>query len=120
MTENTMTSASTPRRGKLKIVPLLRSHWKALSVAFLAVLGETLSDVLEPWPIKIVVDSISQSKKIGGSLGRFILETFGQDKIAILNFAVAAVAAIAILGAVSSYLEKYLTTTVSQWVTHDL
>lgn len=115
-----MPSPATPRRGTLNIANLIRSHWKALSFALLAVLGETLSDVLEPWPIKIVVDSISQSKKIGGSLGRFILETFGQDKVAILNFAVAAVAAIAILGAVSSYIEKYLTTTVSQWVTHDL
>ena len=30
------------------------------------------------------------------------------------------VAAIAIVVAVSSYLEKYLTTSVSQWVAHDL
>ena len=37
-----------------------------------------------------------------------------------LNFAVAAVAVIAIVGAVSSYFEKYLTTSVSQWVAHDL
>jgi subfamily B ATP-binding cassette protein MsbA len=45
---------------------------------------------------------------------------FGQDKLAILHFAVAAVAVIAVLGAISSYMEKYLTTSVSQWVTHDL
>ena len=45
---------------------------------------------------------------------------FGYDKVAILNFAVAAVAIIAIVGAISSYIEKYLTTSVSQWVTHDL
>jgi ATP-binding cassette, subfamily B, bacterial len=44
---------------------------------------------------------------------------FGDNQIAILNFAVAAVAAIAIVGALSSYAEKYLTTSVSQWVTHD-
>ena len=37
-----------------------------------------------------------------------------------LNVAAVAVAAIAIVGAVSSYLEKYLTTSVSQWVAHDL
>jgi subfamily B ATP-binding cassette protein MsbA len=37
-----------------------------------------------------------------------------------LNFAVAAVAGIAVIGAISSYIEKYLTTSVSQWVTHDL
>ena len=37
-----------------------------------------------------------------------------------MNFAVAAVAVIAVVGAVSTYLEKYLTTSVSQWVAHDL
>ena len=45
---------------------------------------------------------------------------FGQNHYAVLNFAVAAVAVIAIVGAVSSYFEKYLTTSVSQWVGHDL
>ena len=37
-----------------------------------------------------------------------------------VNVAVAAVAVIAVVGAFSSYLEKYLTTSVSQWVGHDL
>jgi subfamily B ATP-binding cassette protein MsbA len=45
---------------------------------------------------------------------------FGHNTYAIVNFAVAAVAAIALVGAVSSYFEKYLTTSVSQWVGHDL
>ena len=43
---------------------LVRPHWKALTLALLAVLGETLADILEPWPIKIVVDNILQSKKL--------------------------------------------------------
>jgi subfamily B ATP-binding cassette protein MsbA len=45
---------------------------------------------------------------------------FGQGPYAVLGFAVSAVAAIAIVSAVSSYFEKYLTTNVSQWVGHDL
>ncbi len=110
-----------PRRsGKLSITDLLRPHWKSLAIALLAVLGETLTDVLEPWPLKIVVDQLLQSKKLPGWLGEFVSGVFGQDRLAILNFAVAAVAAIAVVGAVSSYVEKYLTTSVSQWVTHDL
>jgi ATP-binding cassette subfamily B protein len=106
--------------GKLSLIRLIRPHWKALSLAFIAVLGETFSDVLEPWPIKIVIDNILQSKKLPDWLDGFISHTLGHDKLPILNFAVAAVVAIAIIGAVSSYLEKYLTTSVSQWVTHDL
>lgn len=98
----------------------MRPHWKELTLAFVAVLGETLSDVLEPWPIKVVVDNILQSKKLPAYLQHFISNTFGHEKLPILNFAIAAVAAIAIVGALCSYVEKYFTTSVSQWVTHDL
>jgi subfamily B ATP-binding cassette protein MsbA len=46
--------------------------------------------------------------------------TFGLDKVAILHFAVASVIIIALIGAASAYGEKYLTTSVGQWVMHDL
>jgi subfamily B ATP-binding cassette protein MsbA len=102
------------------IALILRPHWKTLTVAFIAVLGETLADILEPWPIKIVVDNIVQSKKLPGRWSAIVLEVFGQNTFAVLNFALAAVVIIAVLGAVSSYFEKYLTNSVSQWVAHDL
>ena len=105
---------------KLRIIYLVRPHWKALSIALVAVLCEALTDILEPWPIKIVVDNIKQTNKLPGGLGGIITRLFGQNHYAVLNFAVAAVAVIAIVGAVSSYFEKYLTTSVSQWVGHDL
>jgi ATP-binding cassette, subfamily B, bacterial len=108
------------RTGKLSIIRLVRPHWKALTIGLLAVLGESFTDILEPWPIKIVVDYLLQAKKLPGWLGGMVLQLFGHDKFAILNFAVAAVAAIAVVGAVSSYVEKYLTTSVGQWVMHDL
>jgi subfamily B ATP-binding cassette protein MsbA len=55
-----------------------------------------------------------------GHLGGIITGLFGDNHYAVLNFAVLAVAIIAIAGALSSYFEKYLTTNVSQWVGHDL
>ena len=105
---------------RLRIIDLVRPHWKALTIALVAVLGETLTDILEPWPIKIVVDNILQSKKLPPVLGGIVTGLFGSNASAVLYFAVAAVALIAIVGAVSSYVEKYLTTSVSQWVGHDL
>jgi subfamily B ATP-binding cassette protein MsbA len=120
MPENSTKSSSSNTSAKLRISHLIRPHWRALTIALLAVLGVTLTDVVEPWPIKIVIDNLLQSKKLPGWLGEFVSGTFGQDKLAILNFAVAAVAVIAVVGAVSSYVEKYLTTSVSQWVAHDL
>ncbi len=113
---------STPRssRRALRILDLVRPHWKALTLAFVAVLGETLTGILEPWPIKIVIDSLKDSKGLPGLLGRTVTGIFGEGTYAELNFAVAAVAGIALVGAVSVYFEKYLTTSVSQWVGHDL
>jgi ATP-binding cassette subfamily B protein len=105
---------------RLRIIDLVRPHWKALTIALVAVLGETLTDILEPWPIKIVVDNILQSKKLPSVLSGIVTGLFGSNTDAIVYFAVAAVAVIAIVGAVSSYVEKYLTTSVSQWVGHDL
>ena len=106
--------------GKLRAASLLRSYWKGLTIALVGVLGETLADILEPWPVKIIVDSILQMKKLPGWLGGVVVGLFGHDKLAILNFTVAAVAAIAVLGALGSYVEQYMTTSVSQWVAHDL
>ena len=112
------TSRSSPRA--LRIVGLVRPHWKALTLALVAVVGETVTDVLDPWPIKIIVDNVLRSKPLPEPLGRMVTGVFGRSPAAVLNFAVAAVAGIAIVGAVSAYFDKYLTTSVSQWVGHDL
>jgi subfamily B ATP-binding cassette protein MsbA len=104
----------------LSVRDLLRPHLGTLTLAFIAVLGETVTDVLEPWPIKVVIDNIVQGKALPAWLGHFGANFFAQDKYSVLNFAVATVIAIAIVGAISSYAEKYLTTNVSQWVAHDL
>jgi ATP-binding cassette subfamily B protein len=120
MPENPTIPPRPNSSGRLRIAQLLHPHWKRLTIALLAVLGVTFTDVIEPWPIKIVVDNLLQSKKLPGWLGEFVSTIFGQDKLAILNFAVAAVAVIAVLGAISSYVERYMTSSVSQWVAHDL
>jgi ATP-binding cassette subfamily B protein len=98
---------------------LARSHWKPLSLALLAVMGETLADVLEPWPIKIVVDNILQGKTLPPRL-QAIVALFPHNTFATLNFALTSVLVIAAVGAIASYSEKLLTTSVAQWVAHDL
>jgi subfamily B ATP-binding cassette protein MsbA len=111
---------SAPRHaGKLRIGDFIKPHWVSLVLAFVAVIGETLADILEPWPIKIVVDNVLQNKALKGWAGT-VVAYIGTDKLAILYFALAAVILIAVLGSISSYFEKYLTTTVGQWVAHDL
>src|SRR5712671_4432259 len=104
---------------KIRITDLLFPHWFSLTLAFIAVVGESVTDLLEPWPLKIVFDYVFGSKRMTGWLTGPV-SWFGTDKFSILNFAILAVLVIAVLGALSSYCEKYLTTSVGQWVMHDL
>jgi ATP-binding cassette, subfamily B, bacterial len=91
-----------------------------LVLAFIAVLGEAGTDLLEPWPLKIVFDYVFGTKHMPAWMSGLIGGTFGLTKVAILHFAVLAVIVIAVAGALSSYAEKYLTTSVGSWVMHDL
>jgi ATP-binding cassette subfamily B protein len=105
---------------KIQITHVLRPHWKALSIALIAVVGESLTDLLEPWPVKIVFDYVIESKPMHGWMALSINSVVGTDRVAILGFAAVAVIVIAIIGAVSNYTENYLTLSVGQWVSHDL
>jgi ATP-binding cassette, subfamily B, bacterial len=106
----------------LTISDLLRPHSKALAVGLLAVIGEGAADLLQPWPLKIVFDNVLQAGQSHshGWINRQVVSLMGTDRLAILKFAALAALAIAIVGALCSYAEKYLTTSVGQWVMHDL
>ncbi len=104
----------------LNILDLLRPYRRQLWFGLLAIAGESVADLLEPWPLKIVLDNVLHSKGKHGWLNELIDKTAGSEAINVLIFACCAVLIIALLDAVCSYFEKYLTTSVGQWVTHDL
>jgi ATP-binding cassette subfamily B protein len=114
-----MTPETAEKQRSRSIVDFLRPHWIALTLALLAVVGEAGAALAQPWPLKIVLDYLLQSKKPPTWMAE-PLRWIGPNKLAVLNFAVLAVAVIAIIGAISSYLENYLTTSVGQSVMHDL
>jgi subfamily B ATP-binding cassette protein MsbA len=89
-------------------------------VGLVAVIGEGVADLLQPWPLKIVLDNVLKSRQIHGWLNRFILTTVGDDRLAILRFAAIAVLVVAAVDAICTYTEKFVTTSVGQWVMHDL
>jgi ATP-binding cassette, subfamily B, bacterial len=111
---------NSPKPSGVNIKDLLRPHIKLLMVGLVAVIGEGVADLLQPWPLKIVLDNVLKSRDIHGWLNDFILSTVGQDKLAILRFAALAVLAVAVVDAICTYTEKYVTTSVGQWVMHDL
>lgn len=54
--------------------------------------------MLEPWPLKIVFDNVIGSKKMPAILASLVSNTTGDNKLAILEFAVLGVIAIAVTG----------------------
>jgi hypothetical protein len=51
---------------KIRITDLLYPHWPTLTLAFVAVVGESVTDLLEPWPLKIIFDYVFGSKRMPG------------------------------------------------------
>ena len=100
---------------------LLRPHRKMLTFGLVAAIGEALADVAQPWPLKVVLDSVlhHQSQHGHGWLNHLVVSIAGNDKWAILELAALAALVIAVVGALCSYIETSLTTTMGQWVSHD-
>jgi len=99
---------------------LLSGHWGILLFGLVAVGAETGAALLEPWPIKVVLDTVLRAKPLPQWLESAIASMLGTNAIAVLEFAVAMVLLIAIVGAVGSYVEKQCVTTLGQRVTHEL
>jgi ATP-binding cassette, subfamily B, bacterial len=100
----------------LSLIRLLRPHWPLLAVAFVAMLVQSAADLLEPWPLKVVFDYVLGSKRMPD----WLAERMPGDALGVLNVAAAAVIAIAAIGALSSYTEKFLSTTVAKHVGYEL
>src|SRR5215470_13062746 len=89
---------------------LLKPHSKTLMLGLAAAVGEGVANLVEPWPLKLVLDNLLRSQPTKGWLNRWLLEVAGPDKLAIIWVAAIGALIIAIVGALCSYFEKFLTT----------
>jgi subfamily B ATP-binding cassette protein MsbA len=105
---------------RLSIRELLKPHWGALSLGLFGVIGEGVANLLEPWPLKIVLDDVLHSRESHAAVMRWVHHVVGTDKRAMLKSACAAVLVIAVLNAICTYAEKDLTISVGQWIAYDL
>jgi ATP-binding cassette, subfamily B, bacterial len=112
------------KKRQISLIGLLRPHWKPLGLGLISALGSVAADILQPLPLKIVIDNVLGTKALPSWtvawLGSWLASAFAGNKLAILNFAVISVVLIALLNAASSYVQSLSMTTVGQWVMHDL
>ena len=89
-----------------KITSLLRPHLKLLLIGFLAVAGEGIANLLEPWPLKIVLDNVLRSKPTQGWLHTWILVHVRNNQLSVMKFAALAVLVIAHRSAPAAPMSK--------------
>ena len=100
---------------------LIRPYRRTLVVIFFAMLVETAMSLATPWPLKVILDSVVGRHKLTPWLERLVGPM--PDDAARLHVAVLAAlafVAIAVIGAIASYIDNYYTESVGQWVAHDL
>src|SRR5262249_37173424 len=102
----------------LNLSRLLRPHVTLLVLAFAATLVQGGASLLEPWPLKIIFDYVIGTKRPPAWLSAWALNN--QSRLTVLHGAAVAVIAIAILGAIGAYANKYLSTTVAKRMGHDM
>jgi ABC-type multidrug transport system fused ATPase/permease subunit len=97
---------------------LVRPYWRWLLIVAVAMVVDIAMGLASPWPLKIVLDSVFDSKPMPSAFAWPAGEH--SDRLARLNVAVMLTVAIAILQAASSYVNAYFTVSIGQWIAHDL
>lgn len=72
---------------RLSLRELLRPQMPALVLGFVAVVGEGAANLLQPWPLKLVLDDVIRSHQSHASLMRWIYDLVGTNNLAVLKFA---------------------------------
>jgi len=102
------------------IAGLLSGHWGALLLGLVAVGIETAAALLEPWPIKVVLDTVLHTRPLPQPIVQALGPAVASNGMMVLELAAVAVLLIAITAAAASYFEKQCVTTLGQRVTHEL
>ena len=103
---------------RLTIASLLRPHRTMLAVAALAMAMQGVTELLEPWPLKIIFDYVLGSKPAPPWLQEWMGPD--HDRLAVLDAAALSVVVIALVNAVSAYVDKYFSSTVGKRVGFEL
>jgi ATP-binding cassette subfamily B protein len=88
------------------LVPFIRPHWRGFVPAILAVIGTSLVALIEPWPLKFLIDDVLHIGQGGEA----------EASTAIIAAVAAAIVGIAVLQGLLGFLEDYFLSATSSRV----
>ena len=92
------------------LAPFLTRHWRALAASGVSTVVLTVAELAQPWPLKIVIDRLLGE-------GTTSLTT---SELVLLGALAGLVVAIALAGAVASYVSDLLLNRAGERIVHDL
>ncbi|HMF53805.1 MAG TPA: ABC transporter ATP-binding protein [Edaphobacter sp.] len=97
---------------------LVRPYWKRVVLLLAAMLVETAMSIAAPWPLKVVLDSVFDARPLTPAIAWLLRGAHAP--LAVLAAAVIATVVIALLQAISAYVDSYYTVSIGQTIAHDL
>src|SRR6266516_7908898 len=99
-----------------RFAPYLRPRWAGFALALLGLVGETASDLANPWPLKLIFDMLLGRHR---ALFGISLAT-RSDQMLFLGMIAAAMVVLAVLNGLFSYWREYSLSRTSQQLAFDL
>ena len=96
-----------------RVLPYLKPYWGLALVTALVHALMTLIGLLEPWPLKILIDSALQNHPLPATVTQFV-GGISSNRIGILLFAVGAQFGLTVLSNAASVLSGYAHTKLEQ------
>ena len=107
------------RRLAGRLGPHLRPYRSPLTIGALAMIGVAVSEILRPWPLKIIFDGLLIPQGNPDSIIAWSIATFG-DGQTLLAAASIAILLIAVVGGALSFAQSFLIASVGQKVVAEI
>jgi len=99
---------------------LLSPYPTSLAAILAAMIVETMASLAAPWPLKVIIDDVAGRDHPSPALSHIEAGVSGIQKMHLAALMALLFMVIAVIGAIASYIDNYITESVGQRVAHNL
>src|SRR5213593_888653 len=103
-----------------RMTKFLKPYTGYVILAFAGALAEAATDLLQPWPMKLLLDHVFAKHPLPPAVAPWVSWLFGTHPAGILSFVLFAIVGVAALSAGATFAQDLIMPRVSHWVMHDL